>query len=320
MGMKIQLKDLEQMDLFQGIHFDTLPKGLDNAPVLRFETGGTILSPGENNATLFLLKTGALTVHLGTPDSRPLRTIYPGSCVGELSLIEKARPSAWVLAKEPSELIAMDHASIWEMVGDDGRIARNLLSVLSKRVIDNTELISLGRIRIRELEQAVMVDGLTNIYNRRWFDKAMIVHMNRYHRDMVPFALCMADVDHFKRYNDVHGHLGGDQALVAIAKTLAGNVRPYDFVARYGGEEFGIILADVRPKDAGAIAERLLEAVRTAEITDAEGNLLPSVTISVGVAQPRTGTTAETLIEVADRALYRAKNQGRDCWCTLDCF
>ncbi|MCP4455271.1 MAG: GGDEF domain-containing protein, partial [Planctomycetes bacterium] len=269
--------------------------------------------------TLFLLKSGSLTVHLEESDARPLRTIHPGSCVGELSLIEEARPTAWVHAKEPSELIALDQDILWDMLAADGRIAKNLLSLLSSRVIDNTELISLGKVRIKELEHAAMIDGLTNIYNRRWFDKAMIVHMNRYHRKMVPFALCMADVDKFKNYNDAHGHLGGDHALATIAQTLAASVRPDDFVARYGGEEFGIILADTRSKDAGPIVERLLEAVRTAEILDAEGNLLPSVTISIGVAQPRTGATVDSVIEAADSALYQAKDEGRDRCCTLDC-
>ena len=317
--MVIQLKDLEQLDLFQGIHFDTLPKGLVGAPVLKLEAGGTVLSPKKNNATLFLLKSGSLTVHLKESDSRPLRTIYPGSCVGELSLIEETRPSAWVHAKEPSELIALDQDILWDMLAADGRIAKNLLSLLSKRVIDNTEMISMGRVHIKELEKAAMVDGLTNIYNRRWFDKAMIVHMNRYHRKMVPFVLCMLDVDKFKNYNDIHGHLGGDHALAAIAKTLTDSVRPYDFVARYGGEEFSIILADTWSRDAGPIVERLLTAVRTAEIRDVEGNILPSVTISIGVSQPKAGTTVDTLIETADNALYQAKNQGRDCCCTLDC-
>ncbi len=317
--MEIQLKDLEQLDLFQGIHFDTLPKGLVRAPVLKFETGDTVLSPKKNNSTLYLLKSGALTVHLKESDSRPLRTIHAGSCVGELSLIEETRPSAWVHAKEPSELIALHQDILWDILAADGRIAKNLLSLLSKRVIDNTELISLGKVRIKELEQAAMIDGLTNIYNRRWFDKAMIVHMNRYYRKMVPFVLCMLDVDKFKNYNDLHGHLGGDHALTAIAKALSDSVRPDDFVARYGGEEFSIILADTRSRDAGPIVERLLEAVRTAEIRDVEGNILPSVTISIGVSQPKAGTTVETLIEAADSALYQAKDQGRDCCCTMDC-
>ncbi|MCG8637145.1 MAG: GGDEF domain-containing protein [Desulfobacterales bacterium] len=316
--MVIQLKELEQMDLFRGIHFDALPEELLRASVIRLESGETVLSPEKKNTTLFLLRSGALTVSLEESDSRPLRTIYPGGCVGELSLIEETRPSAWVHAIEPSELVALDRETLWDMLAADGRIAKNLLSLLSKRMIHNTELILLGKIRIRELEKAAMIDGLTNIYNRRWFDKAMVVHMNRYHRKMVPFALCLADIDRFKGYNDAHGHLGGDHALAAIAKTLTASVRPEDFVGRYGGEEFGIILAETRSQDADSIVERLLEAVRNAEIRDADGNLLPSVTISIGVAQPRAGSTVDTLIEAADSALYKAKDQGRDRSCTFE--
>ncbi|MEH0020937.1 MAG: GGDEF domain-containing protein [Desulfobacter sp.] len=317
--MKIQIKDLEQMDLFRGIGFDSLPKGLATAPVRSFNTGGMVLSPEAPNATLFLLLSGALTVHLESPYSKPLRTIWPGSCVGELSLIEKTRPSAWVRAEVPSELIALDHNVLWDMLAADGRIAKNLMSILSRRVIDNTELILLGKIRIRELEQASMIDGLTNIYNRRWFDQAMVVHMNRFHRRMIPFTLCMIDIDHFKAYNDVNGHQDGDSALITVARLLVDNLRTEDFVARYGGEEFGVILADTTAKDASGVARHLLDTVRQAEIRDSSGRLLPPVTVSIGFAQPKAGATVRTLIKEADDALYQAKEQGRDCCCTLSC-
>lgn len=317
--MAIALKEIEQFSLFKGIDFQQVPRALASAPVVRAVPGQIILSPETRNRVLYLVMSGTLSVHLETPDSRPIRTVDQGSCVGELSLIEGRSPSAWVKAKTPCTLIALDHDLLWDMVAEDGRISKNLLSIVSQRVIANTELIILGKIRIRELEETAYRDGLTRIYNRRWFDQALVVHMNRFHRDLTPFTLCMADVDRFKDYNDTNGHPAGDNALSAVARTLSVSIRPDDFVARYGGEEFCIILSDTRARDGGHIISRVLDAVRETRITDAGGNALPPVTISIGAAEPRSGDTVDSLIQRADQALYRAKAAGRDCCHTETC-
>ncbi len=317
--MGIELKDLAQIDLFRGIDFAEIPAALERAPVISMPQGQVVLSPEEENDTLFIVLSGTLQVHLEGPETLPIRTIYPGSCVGELSLIEDIRPSAWVTVADGASLLAMDHVKLWEMVAGDGRIAKNLLSVVSRRVIDNTELILMGKIRIRELEQTALRDGLTKIYNRRWFDQAMVVQMNRFHRKLTPFTLCMADLDNFKVYNDNNGHQAGDTALAAVADTLLNGLRPSDFVARYGGEEFAVILPDTPASEAGHVIDRLLSKVRGARITNEQGNVLPGITLSAGLAQPRSGETVSELIRRADQALYRAKAAGRDRCCMEKC-
>lgn len=316
--MGIDLRDLAQIDLFRGIDFRKIPEAVETAPVIDLAPGEVVLSPDQENTSLFILLSGTLFVHLEGPETPSIRTIRPGSCVGELSLIEEIRPSAWVTVDEAASLMVMDHTRLWDMVAADGRISKNLLSIVSRRVIANTELIMLGKVRIRELEQTAIRDSLTRIYNRRWFDQAMVVHMNRFHREAIPFTLCMADLDKFKTYNDDNGHPAGDRALAAVARTLAGHLRPHDAVARYGGEEFAVILSDTKARDAGPVVQRLLDLVRTTGITDDQGRELPGVTLSAGLAEPEPGDTAQELIRRADQALYRAKAAGRDCCCT-DC-
>ena len=163
-----------------------------------------------------------------------------------------------------------------------------------------------------------MVDGLTGIYNRRWFDKAMNRHLNRYQHSQETFTLCMVDVDHFKHYNDDYGHQAGDVALSTLAKVLSESVRPTDFVARYGGEEFSVILPGTSVEDAEIVATRLCNAVKQTKIVMPDGTDLPSITISMGIAQMRAGYAPADLIEAADKELYRAKKEGRDCFRT--CF
>ena len=317
--MRIGIEDLEQIDLFKGIDFSRIPDAVENAPVVGLPSGAVVLSPEEENDRLFIVLSGTLQVHLEAPATRPIRTIYPGSCVGELSLIEGIRPSAWVTVAEEATLLTMGHTQLWDMVAGDGRIAKNLLSIVSRRVIDNTELILMGKIRIRELEQTALRDSLTKIYNRRWFDQAMVVQMNRFHRKLVPFTLCMADLDNFKAYNDENGHPAGDRALASVAAALLEGLRPSDFVARYGGEEFAVILPDTPAREAVQVIERLLTAVRQTRILSDSGDDLPGITLSAGLAQPRSGETVFEMIRRADQALYRAKAAGRDCCYSARC-
>ena len=118
----------------------------------------------------------------------------------------------------------------------------------------------------------------------------------------------MVDIDHFKAFNDVHGHRRGDELLRVVAGAIASAVREEDVVYRYGGEEFSVLLAAADVVEAGVIAERVRAAVRTATTSDGVG----PVTVSVGVAAQGAPIVATTLVEHADAALYAAKEAGRD--------
>lgn len=157
-----------------------------------------------------------------------------------------------------------------------------------------------------QIQTMAHTDGLTGVANRRMFDITLGRDLARAGRTGATLSLLLVDVDHFKAFNDQHGHLAGDEALQCLARTLSLDSRPFDLVARYGGEEFAVILPDCDEDDATAIAERLR---RAAQRIDAAA----PVTVSVGVATfPRHAGDAEGLIEVADQALYASKRAGRD--------
>lgn len=167
----------------------------------------------------------------------------------------------------------------------------------------------------RTLERLAMQDGLTGLANRRHFDGALARELGRAMRKGESLSLIMIDVDHFKLYNDMYGHLSGDECLRKVGQSiLAGERRPGDLAARYGGEEFAMILPNCDAAGALVVAEHIRQEVRRQAIPHAAS---PDgiVTISLGIGscnQARRGATTSNLVATADQALYRAKAGGRD--------
>jgi diguanylate cyclase (GGDEF)-like protein len=167
----------------------------------------------------------------------------------------------------------------------------------------------------KDLQKQTLIDGLTGIANRRYFDQVLHEEWRRAMRSNEPMSFILGDIDHFKLFNDFYGHHEGDECLRQIAETLNRLARrPGDLVARYGGEEFGIILSHTSAKDAYLLAEKARMAVLNLKLAHNPSDVSEFVTISLGVASivPERTTSPQTLIEAADRALYRAKSGGRN--------
>ncbi|CAK0776062.1 two-component system, chemotaxis family, response regulator WspR [Gammaproteobacteria bacterium] len=165
------------------------------------------------------------------------------------------------------------------------------------------------------LENLAMLDGLTDIPNRRRFDEMIAIEWRRARRNTLPLSVLMVDVDHFKAYNDHYGHGAGDECLRKVARSLkSALMRPADFVARYGGEEFVIILPENNEGGARQMAERIRAAVWDLSIPHAHSPTAKYVTISLGHATrvPGLDDVPEVLLGTADRALYQAKQEGRN--------
>ena len=165
------------------------------------------------------------------------------------------------------------------------------------------------------LRSQTFADGLTGIANRRHFDVAIEREHRRARRHGTPLSLLMIDIDHFKAYNDHHGHQKGDQCLIQVAAALSGMLRrSADLMARYGGEEFAMILPDTDTAQATQMAEAIRARAEALAIAHAHGGNSGVVTVSIGVATRSVASAVniDTLIGAADRALYRAKKNGRN--------
>lgn len=165
----------------------------------------------------------------------------------------------------------------------------------------------------QELEEKNTSDELTSLYNRRFYDQKIMAEFRRSKRNLTPLSLVLIDIDYFKQVNDEYGHLGGDKSLIAVAALIKLTTqRSTDIACRYGGEEFCIILPETDEEGAMAIAEKLRQQVEEHSISLDEHEI--SLTISCGISTYRQESfaTVETLFSCADKALYRAKNEGRN--------
>lgn len=164
------------------------------------------------------------------------------------------------------------------------------------------------------LAQLAVTDGLTGLYNHRHFHERLTLESERSLRNGLPLSLLMIDVDHFKNYNDHHGHPAGDEVLRQLSHLMTDGRRANDFCARYGGEEFAIVLVDTPKLTAAKVAERMRERVSEHPFEFGSDQPGGGLSISVGVATfPDDAADAEGLVRAADSALYAAKHAGRNC-------
>jgi len=164
-----------------------------------------------------------------------------------------------------------------------------------------------------KMEQLAVTDGLTGLYNYRHFQEQLAHEFDRAKRHQLDLSLLMMDIDYFKIYNDCHGHPAGDQVLRTIGKIIKENLRKIDIAARYGGEEFAVILPETNHKSAIVVAEKIRKLIEQTPIDHEDQQPNGKLTISIGVASyPRDAEDPRSLVDVADRRLYRAKQKGRN--------
>ena len=265
-------------------------------------------------ARLYIVLSGSLEVapdaHSG--DDTGVTRVLPGESVGEQAVLDDAVNLAAMTALEDCELLVIEPELVWQLIDRSNVLARNLLRLLSFRVrAANAQL--RRRQKLGEFyRQLSLNDGLTGLYNRAWLGEMLPKLAMRARQDGSPLSIVMIDLDHFKRFNDTHGHIAGDAALSSAAGVIRDSLRPSDFAVRYGGEELMAVLPDTPIGLAEMVAERLAERLRAAIVFPDMRLPLPHITGSFGVASLAAGGDEHALMAAADAALYRAKQAGRD--------
>jgi diguanylate cyclase (GGDEF)-like protein len=304
---------IRDLQLFSDSHEPAVAEALDACAVVRVPKGVRVEDPFL--ARLYIVLSGVLAVESDVPvglHDGTVSRVLPGESVGEQSVLDETPNLSIIRAVEDCELLVLEPELVWRLIDESSVLPRNLLRLLSFRVRAANALLR-RRQKLGEFyRQLSLNDSLTGLYNRAWLNEMLAKLVMRARQDGRPLSLVMIDLDHFKRFNDAHGHLAGDTALCTAANVIRAALRPTDYAVRYGGEELTVVLPETTEKTAIAVAERLCNRIREAVVFEDMRLPLPHITGSFGVAALSPGLDEHTLLEAADAALYRAKEAGRD--------
>jgi diguanylate cyclase (GGDEF)-like protein len=299
--------------------------------------GEILFEEGDPGQSMYVVVRGKVVV---SKQGKRIAVGGPGDCFGEMALIESKERSAGLSALSEATVVEIPEAQFRQKIATSPRALLALLGTFSDRsrkdlaalTRDNRKLqdyaaeVELANRELTEIRQQLeeknlllerlsTLDTLTGIPNRRRFDEVFRQEWRRGARDGTPLSLIYCDIDFFKGYNDTYGHQAGDECLRRVARVLAEAAhRPADLAARYGGEEFIVLLVDTGPVGASILAERMRVRVESLRIAHRGSSAGAFLTTSFGVATltPRPGLRPEELVERADRALYAAKQRGRN--------
>lgn len=294
--------------LMRGVWHESVWPLITHCPVVEHPPGVVLISPAREERILYLLLAGTLEVYLEAAQITPVAVIKAGQAVGEISVIEGRPAIAYVVTAERARLLAIDEDSFWNLVNASHAFAINLITLLAQRMRANNQQLSESVERSRSLEREANTDALTGLLNRRWLDNSLPRFIARHIHAQKPLSVLMLDIDHFKSFNDQHGHAVGDAVLTLVAQTTWKCLRPTDLAARYGGEEILVILPDTPLAGARVAAERVRAAVYSAKLN----NLDTRISVSIGAATLDGDESGERLINRADALLYLAKQRGRN--------
>lgn len=304
---------MQHLQLFEDCNHEALAPMLADCAVIRLADGE--LLEDTSRARLYIVLSGSLAVaadvDTGTGETAVSR-ILPGESAGEQAVMDDTANLSAMSAVGDTELLVIDAELVWALIDQSGGLARNLLRMLSFRIRAANALVRRNQKLGEFYRKMSMNDGLTGLYNRTWLADMLPKMIASAQRAGTPLALLMIDLDHFKTFNDTHGHLTGDDALRAAAGVVGVALRPSDFAVRYGGEEMMVLLPETSELLAVLVGERLVARMRETMIFPDMRQPLPHITASVGVAVLAPGMDDVGLIAAADAALYRAKNGGRD--------
>jgi diguanylate cyclase (GGDEF)-like protein len=303
-------EELAGLRLFAGADLDAVAEVVHDCSMHVLREDEVLLAPGMANHTLYMVLRGCLRVHLDGLEGPAVHRIEAGDAVGEISLIDEKPTTAYVVADTATSVLAIDQQTFWALVNSSHAVARNMLLMLVERMRNNNAIVAEGMKMREEYRRQTNVDELTGLRNGRALTDLLRRQMLRSSMGRKPLTVLMVDIDHLHHFNAEFGEDAGDHAVFATAQTLQDQIRPTDIATRVAGGKFAVLLPECDALGAEAVAERVRQAASEAVIVMSDESILPSVTVSIGIAEMLPFEKAEELIDNADKALTRAKGKG----------
>jgi diguanylate cyclase (GGDEF)-like protein len=308
------LNTIKLFRLFNGVDLSALAEEWADTRLHRLAAGKVLLDPSLINHEIHLVLSGELLVCMDPQGPGAVAHLRAGDCAGELSLLDENPPSAYVIAGTECELLSISQECLWRMMKKQHSIAFNLLRILAERFRHNTKILLDSLEMQRAFQNSSESDPLTGLRNQTWAREVFPKQLEL--SDRVGQAVCLAilNIDHFHKLLKVYGTEISDHVLQIIGHIFKFNLRSTDLSSRYSNEEFVVMMPGTPLATARMILERLRQKVEALEIQIPNDGQI-CCTLSIGVAEWRSGIILDELIRSADINLYHAKALGGNQVC-----
>jgi diguanylate cyclase (GGDEF)-like protein len=287
--------------------------------------GKNLFKEGDEGNEFYILRKGKVSISIALPDGseHEITRVNPGDYFGEFSIFDNAPRSATCRALEKSSLFALSKAAFARIIEEHPRTAIKLmyrmLNITTQRLRSTSELVTDMVLWGENARKRAVTDDMTGVYNRRFIEDSLPNYAAEAIEKGRPLSLAMVDLDYFRRINELYGPPKGDEAIRETARIFRTHLPPDDVVARYGGDEFVIVLPGKTSAQAAEVCREVAKQVSRLEVLKDMDGPLKKITTSMGVAGlPEHGRDVKSLQQMADTALYKAKEEGRNRVVTAD--
>lgn len=310
---------LQKVDVFSLLTSEEIDKIVDYLKYIEIGRGEKLFKEGDEGNELYIVKSGraVISIRLADGKEREIAEFKSGDFFGEMSIFESAPRSATCCIKEKSCLLTMQEGGFFQLIKHFPDIAikimYRMLNITTQRLRNTGEFLTDMVLWGEKARKRSITDELTGVYNRRFLDNALEDCVGASRNTGKPVSLIMVDLDWFREINELYSHETGDQIILGVVEVFKKYLRESDIIARYGGDEFTVILPETGIDEARIIADKICDEVGKLNILESLEGPINNVTTSQGIAAfPETAKDLKTLREKADRALYRAKEEGRN--------
>ncbi len=319
MKMNNNIDFLQQVAIFSQLSRDEVQAITGFFQLLEAGQGHVLFREGDDGEELFIVKSGCVVSSILLPDGndREIARFGSGDFFGEMSIIERAPRSATCSAKNDSVLLSLHENDFYKIMNSFPDVAikimYKMLNIITQRLQNTSGFLSDMVHWGEEASRRAITDELTGVYNRRYLDEALQQHFETSKNTGKPLSLIMVDLDYFREINENYGHAAGDNVILNVVDVFKHFLRKKDIIARYGGDEFTVLLPGTDLAETHQVAETIRCEVEKLNVLTSMNGPVKCVTTSQGIASfPENASDLKTLKEMADKALYRAKEEGRN--------